>query len=163
MPLGLRMVAGDANATKNQPRQVGWWQSTTAVTTADKNSMISRQGNAKLTLRMNFPDCWDGKHLDSPDHKSHMAYSSGRGCPSSHPVRVPQLVTFTDYLTNGGGGFSLSSGEWYTFHQDFWNGWAPAQMEALNRRCGLDGMNCRARKSPDLVPRGQYAAVVAGS
>jgi hypothetical protein len=28
-----------------------------------------------LQLDVIFPDCWDGRHLDSPDHKSHMAYS----------------------------------------------------------------------------------------
>ncbi|KAK4222136.1 hypothetical protein QBC38DRAFT_504296 [Podospora fimiseda] len=44
-----------------------------------------------------FPSCWDGKNLDSPDHSSHMAYSSsptlaGADCPASHPVRVPQLM-----------------------------------------------------------------------
>jgi hypothetical protein len=45
-----------------------------------------------------FPSCWDGKNLDSPDHRSHMAYSpTGNGladdkCPSTHPVRVPQVM-----------------------------------------------------------------------
>lgn len=45
-----------------------------------------------------FPSCWDGKNLDSPDHSSHMAYSpdsetlAPASCPSSHPVRVPQLM-----------------------------------------------------------------------
>ena len=28
-----------------------------------------------LELHVLFPDCWDGKRLDSPDHQSHMAYS----------------------------------------------------------------------------------------
>jgi hypothetical protein len=42
-----------------------------------------------------FPTCWDGKNLDSPDHRSHMAYSggaalAGASCPSTHPIRVPQ-------------------------------------------------------------------------
>lgn len=45
--------------------------------------------------------CWDGKNLDSPDHKAHVAYptsgpanflSLGGNCPSSHPVRIPQLM-----------------------------------------------------------------------
>lgn len=44
-----------------------------------------------------FPSCWDGKNLDSPDHSSHMAYApgstlAGAACPSSHPVRVPQVM-----------------------------------------------------------------------
>jgi len=50
----------------------------------------------KAYLRVN--SCWDGKNLDSADHKSHVAYpSSGTfestgPCPASHPVRLPQLM-----------------------------------------------------------------------
>lgn len=47
--------------------------------------------------------CWDGKNLDSPDHKSHVAYptngpalfsgtGTGGNCPSTHPVKIPQLM-----------------------------------------------------------------------
>lgn len=41
-----------------------------------------------------FPSCWDGKNLDSPDDKSHVAYSNGGGlgtpnCPSTPPVAIP--------------------------------------------------------------------------
>ena len=44
-----------------------------------------------------FPSCWDGKNLDSPDHKSHVAYSNSGGlgtpnCPSTHPVAIPQVM-----------------------------------------------------------------------
>lgn len=44
-----------------------------------------------------FPTCWDGKNLDSPDHKSHVAYAlgafeSGAPCPSTHPVKIPQIL-----------------------------------------------------------------------
>ncbi|MAD83961.1 MAG: hypothetical protein CL912_13445 [Deltaproteobacteria bacterium] len=47
--------------------------------------------------------CWDGVNLDSPDHKSHVAYpkngpqqftgtSTGGACPSTHPVKIPQIM-----------------------------------------------------------------------
>ena len=42
--------------------------------------------------------CWDGKNLDSPDHKSHVAYpasgsfESSGPCPGSHPVKLPQVM-----------------------------------------------------------------------
>jgi hypothetical protein len=44
-----------------------------------------------------FPSCWDGKNVDSPDHRSHVAYSgtsalAGDKCPSTHPVRIPQVM-----------------------------------------------------------------------
>lgn len=50
-----------------------------------------------------YCSCWDGKNLDSPDHKSHVAYpidgphafdgmGVGGQCPESHPVKIPQIM-----------------------------------------------------------------------
>lgn len=47
--------------------------------------------------------CWDGKNLDSPNHQDHVAYpqagpqqftgsSVGGDCPSTHPVKIPQIM-----------------------------------------------------------------------
>lgn len=44
--------------------------------------------------------CWDGTNLDSVDHQSHVAYSTGGfggangggACPQSHPVKLPQVM-----------------------------------------------------------------------
>lgn len=171
MPLGLRMIAGDAHATKNQPSRVGWYEqersndltpNTELTNTRGKSAMIKRGQSDAIVLRINFPNCWDGKHLDSPDHQSHVAYyDEGAGkCPKSHPVKIPQLTTFTRYEVQGGTGFKLASGPWYTFHQDFWNAWSPAQMDELNQRCIVDEMNCRIRTSPALLKLGQFTAVV---
>jgi hypothetical protein len=49
--------------------------------------------------------CWDGKNLDSPDHKSHVAYpesgtfETGGTCPKSHPVKIPQILYETIWDT----------------------------------------------------------------
>jgi uncharacterized protein DUF1996 len=48
--------------------------------------------------------CWDGKNLDSPDHKSHVAYpqatfETGGTCPTSHPVKIPQILYETIWDT----------------------------------------------------------------
>ena len=50
--------------------------------------------------------CWDGKNLDSPDHQSHMYSTTKKGtfveagpCPSTHPVRMPQLAYETIWDT----------------------------------------------------------------
>jgi Domain of unknown function (DUF1996) len=53
-----------------------------------------------------FPSCWDGKNLDSPDHKTHVTYASGAAlagdqCPSTHPVRIPQVMYEIMYDTSG--------------------------------------------------------------
>ena len=41
------------------------------------------------------PNCWDGKYLDTPDHRSHMAYAGYtadgvRRCPADFPYLIPQ-------------------------------------------------------------------------
>jgi len=45
--------------------------------------------------------CWDGKNLDSPNHKDHVGYPaagpagfdpSRYTCPDTHPVKIPQLM-----------------------------------------------------------------------
>lgn len=52
-----------------------------------------------------FPACWNGKDLDSPNHQDHM-YNTGKGgfvsagaCPSSHPIRMPQVAFETMWNT----------------------------------------------------------------
>ena len=48
-----------------------------------------------LVADMAAPNCWDGKFLDAPDHRSHTAYA-GYGswgylrCPATHPYVIPQ-------------------------------------------------------------------------
>jgi hypothetical protein len=55
-----------------------------------------------------YPTCWDGVNLDSPDHKSHVAYptngpalfsgtGTGGACPSTHPVKIPQVMLEVPY------------------------------------------------------------------
>ena len=48
-----------------------------------------------------FPTCWDGKNLDSTDHKTHVTYADGSraadvgptgNCPATHPVVIPQVM-----------------------------------------------------------------------
>lgn len=49
---------------------------------------------AGLRAQLIMPSCWDGKNLDAPDHKSHMAYPSALDngiCPDSHPKRFITL------------------------------------------------------------------------
>jgi hypothetical protein len=86
-----------------------------------------------------FPSCWDGVHTDSADHRSHMAYPTGKGCPSSHPVELPKLVLHFTYGITDGRGYSLTSDMFFdtmdgrSLHADFWNVWQPdALAEAVD-------------------------------
>jgi Domain of unknown function (DUF1996) len=84
-----------------------------------------------LRLQVNFPDCWDGRRLDSADHQSHMAYSSDGRCPAAHPVEVPSLTLLIQYGIAGGAGVELSSGGQFSGHADFVNAWNQATLAAL--------------------------------
>lgn len=166
MPLGLRMVAGDMAARKNQSEQIGGWVGDgnfNRVNTFGADEMMGRpRPGVEIALRINFPNCWDGVHLDSPDHRSHMAYfdEASQRCPPTHPVKVPQVTTFTHYDVDGGRGLTLASGEWYTFHQDFWNAWSPDQQGALTEECIEARMMCRVRTTPALVALGQHTVTI---
>ncbi|KAK4153217.1 hypothetical protein C8A00DRAFT_43844 [Chaetomidium leptoderma] len=53
-----------------------------------------------------FPPCWDGQNLDSPDHRSHVAYADGdynqgAACPASHPVHIPEVMLEIRWDTRG--------------------------------------------------------------
>jgi hypothetical protein len=79
-----------------------------------------------------FPDCWDGRHLDSADHRQHMKFSGGAACPTSHPVRVPQVIF--SFRFPGGmepEDLSLSSGAASTSHGDVIYNWRPNALQAL--------------------------------
>lgn len=124
-PHGLRMIAGDAGAEETQPTGITGW----SCTDNPVRSASVPDCAGELRLRVTFQDCWDGDALDSEDHGSHVAYSGPDGCPTSHPVAVPQLELVVRYPHTGDpDGLRLSSGEPATAHADFWNLWEPGAL-----------------------------------
>lgn len=151
-PLGLRMIAGDAHATKPQSTLITHWSCAGKGPKGTSEPPRSCHG-VFLRLKIVFPNCWDGKHLDSVDHKSHMAYSyrSDKECPASHPVALPTLKMGLRYDIPGPlDRITLSSGSRFSGHADFWNAWDPAAQRQLIRQCLLRAKRC---KSPALPPR----------
>lgn len=150
IPVGLRMIAGNAKATSPQSWKVAWIEehrNSSNNTWRNGDKMITANQTGQVIVRVNFPQCWNGTQLDSPDHKSHMAYINNDGtCPGTHPVLLPQLTMFVRYDTPGGSAFSLSSGPWYTAHADFWNAWHPETLQALLDRCRTSN-DCQRVKS----------------
>ena len=130
-PLGLKIIAGNAKATKpDEAEHIKW--SCLGAPDSSTGDLITCPAGSKLELLVNYPDCWDGVNLDSANHKSHMTYSAGGLCPATHPVAVPALQFKLRYNTTGGPGFKLSSGAGYTAHADFFNAWEPdAQLNRL--------------------------------
>lgn len=99
---------------------------------------------------LDFPNCWNGRDLDSADHKSHMAYSGGGRCPSSHPVAIPQITYNVLYAVPEGVDTStwrlssdMGSGRGYSFHGDWVNGWDPAIVDVWLNNCVRASRDCQ--------------------
>jgi hypothetical protein len=106
---GFRMLIGDAGLKAPGPNRKVCHR---CMPTSGDNSNINcgspdaqtfPKGFCAGGIRsvITFPTCWDGKTLDSPDHKSHLAYATGSQandvgptgtCPASHPVAIPQVM-----------------------------------------------------------------------
>ena len=154
-PVGLRMIAGDAKATGpvNRPTTHG------AFASCDEGGPHeARQGfpicapGGLLLISVQFPQCWDGRNLDSPDHKSHMAYGAGwpdKGCPPSHPVPLAEITQNYRYRVppTGMETWRLSSDTYagppgYSGHADWMNGWDPAVFQRVVDNCYHQGLDC---------------------
>lgn len=117
---------------------------------------------ARLTLNIGGPDCWDGRNLDSPDHRGHLSHGksvwdsasnqSYYRCDDAHPFHIPQMTLIAFYVVDANfaaGKWRLSSDEMVpgaapgsTFHTDYWEAWSPAVRETWQTNC-IDGhLNC---------------------
>ncbi|MFC6082502.1 DUF1996 domain-containing protein [Sphaerisporangium aureirubrum] len=148
LPLGLRIVAGNAKATgPNDPTSTARWSCLHAGQVPPSKDFVTCPAGTQMESYLDFPQCWNGRDLDSADHKSHMAFPVNGDCPSTHPVPVPKLRQVLRYPVSGNpAAFRLASGAGYTMHGDFFNAWPEAEM--LRRvndcirpkiKCGADG------------------------
>lgn len=85
-----------------------------------------------LRLEVQFPSCWNGKDLDSRNHKDHVQFpnllKTGE-CPEGFNIRLPVLFYETIYavadFVKYDGVYTLSNGDptGFGYHGDFINGW----------------------------------------
>jgi hypothetical protein len=146
-PPGFQMVPGDAMATEPQLAHTHW--GCTGSTSKTFEVPMCPLGS-KLFNVMGFPDCWNGRDLDAPDHQSHMRYRSNatQACPSSHPVHLPKLLMILVYPTRGGSDKVLASGGQYSMHADFMNAWDPTLLQSRIDRCIKAGIACDVNGKP---------------
>lgn len=151
-PLGLKMIIGNANARSPQENpQLGSDITFKCGPGSGTNlpAPPTQCSSGIMVMSLRFPNCWDGRNLDSPDHKSHMAYPRGSRCPSSHPVVLPRIESFFRYRVGTGpiGTITLASGPYYTAHQDFFNAWDPAVLQNLVTNCMNAQRDCGTNPS----------------
>ena len=128
-PAGLVMLAGNAYAKSRQAKGIAAW-SCGAVGGRPRFATIPAcSANMMLQLQATFPNCWDGRRLDSPDHRQHVKYAVRGLCPASHPVALPTIVLIVLYPPVPRGS-QVASGK-VSQHADFMNGWDQAELERL--------------------------------
>jgi len=112
----------------------------------------------KIGAIISAPECWDGKNLDSADHRSHVAYTYDNHtdgilrCPTTHPYVIP---TFTMGAWYSQGAvlepWHLSSDEMpgmpmmtpgSTFHADWFGAWDDLILAMWSGNCIDKMLNC---------------------
>jgi hypothetical protein len=151
MPTGLRMIAGDMASTA--PQSQVHWECEDVGYASRTDHIPSCPAGDRVLMMLDFPQCWDGVNLDSANHKSHMAYPTGRGCPASHPVAIP-VITYNMYVEVGPG---QDTADWrlssdtiddpelpggYSAHGDWFDGWDAGVRDAWIRNCVQAAADC---------------------
>ncbi|KAF5848945.1 hypothetical protein GGP41_010090 [Bipolaris sorokiniana] len=150
---GFRMLVGDAanRVSKNRKSQT-CFRCYTGPNFGGDNAAPCQDAN-----------CWDGVNLDSPDHKSHVAYptngpalftgtSTGGACPASHPIvwDTTKFNNKADWPADGSQPFVLSTGDntGYGQHGDYVFGWKDNSLQkAMDDAKGCMGANCGSLKT----------------
>jgi hypothetical protein len=154
-PNGLRMIAG-YNAANPGAIRADW----KCAGGAGQQTVPSCPAGSELTVDIRFPMCWNGRDVDSADHRSHMAYGTGGsgwitalgGCPASHPIHVPEYTLIAVFKSDG------NSQNWYassdrmpgmaaqpngsTFHADWFGAWENSAQETWTQECIREMRNC---------------------
>ena len=159
LPRGLRYIfgynMGDPASTPTDIMQ-RWWNcdgptSTSGHFATIKDALAGCKVGDRVGITLVAPDCWNGKDLDSPDHRSHMAYrtyADGTGrpmCPAGYPYIIPQFQLGAWYTTDA------TAKDWYlssdrmpgmmamepgtTAHADWFGAWEDGILDLWTANC----------------------------
>ena len=172
LPKGLRFVFGYDMINGTPKTGAGYFncQGSTAtpghypdIVAAAKNCPAGNQLGAVI----NAPNCWDGKNLDSPDHRSHIAFTSYgdwgyEKCPADHPYVIPSFTMSVWYSVDGdldhSGAWDAARPTWHlssdempgmpdmrpgsSFHADWFGAWDDQVMRMWMDNCINKMLSC---------------------
>ncbi len=175
LPRGLRYIFGfDTKRMRDkQPENMLFhWKCLTPANTyiggleTQFDRLECPAGNT-LMVTLASPDCWDGKRLDSADHRGHIVrqvYNPNDGkpyCPRSHPILLPQFTIGVAYAIQPGERIQ----DWYlssdrmagmpqmapgsTFHADWFGAWDEPTLRTWTANCIDRLLNCSAGELGD--------------
>ncbi|TVY82100.1 hypothetical protein LSUE1_G005832, partial [Lachnellula suecica] len=145
--------------------------------TLDTQTLPTKACLGGIRSNILYPTCWDGVNLDSPNHQDHVAYptggphafdgtTTGGACPSTHPVKIPQLMleivwdttkfnNKADWPADGSNPFYLSTGDntGYSQHGDYVFGWKNNALQTA-----MDGGPCTGASCASLKTQANTAA-----
>jgi len=166
VPNGLRILTGNPKAKTNAEMQnVNWHCHVPSTGTGhswNSKSIANCGVGEYLVMAMDFPRCWDGKNLDSPNHKDHMSRAVSGSCPATHPVAIPQItfnMRFKVTKPNEALTWRLSSDNYqyngtnagYSAHADYVAGWNQEFMGLLVKNC----LNAKRDCGGDVIGDGR--------
>ncbi|KAF2195177.1 WSC-domain-containing protein [Zopfia rhizophila CBS 207.26] len=173
-PPGFRMVAGDPTKRHETDDFAGRAVTHKCVEGSDQDTKgLPTQKCDQIRVQVTFPACWDGKSLDSEDHKSHVSYPKdgnydGGRCPSSHPVHLVTLFYEVYYDTKAFKSmwysdkqpFVFANGDatGYGYHGDFVNGWGTEVLQKALDKCVDGHPNCPAEVFGEFRSQGEAQA-----
>ena len=154
VPEGLRMIVGNPNA--RTPEENTYISRGHIIfkcgpgSTTDLKAPPTQCSSGIMVISYRFPNCWNGRDLDSADHISHMSYPVNGRCPATHPVNIPRIESFLRYPVGTApiGTVTLASGPYYTAHSDVFAAWDDTTLNSLMSKC-INGMrDCGSNPTP---------------
>ncbi|MFI1069257.1 DUF1996 domain-containing protein [Streptomyces puniciscabiei] len=169
MPRLLRIITGDAKAFVNGPGNANAsWSCTGYEDRQLKDKYPLCPPGSDVVRSFRFQSCWDGRNIDSANHRTHVAFTAPDGsCPAGFQA-IPQLLERIVYdvkapsLQDGGRTVPLFAVDSFpeqlhkpvTDHGDFINVFDEDLMRQMvdcinsGRTCGSDGDQPGATASP---------------
>lgn len=164
LPRGLRYIFGYnmSSPADSSPAIQRWWNcdgpgATSGHFASLREAAAGCPKGARIGAVLVGPRCWNGKDLDSPDHRSHMAYladdhAGHAPCPATHPYLLPFFQIAAWYMNDG------TAKDWYlvsdrmpgmtelepgtSLHADWFGAWEDSVLDIWAANCIDKSLSC---------------------